>query len=530
MIERLQDHSLYDHKVTGFEVLETHISWVLLTGLYAYKIKKPVSLGFADLSTLAKRRHACFEELRLNRRLAPTLYLDVVAIDGSIEQPVLNGLGSDPGAASEATVASSVTIEYAVKMRQFDQAALLDRLAADGELIAEHIDSLAAQVAAFHQQLAPAPPDSEYGNADQVNAWVEQNFDQIRPLLREAAQLKQLDNLQKWTEAARQRYDKTFRIRKTRGFIRECHGDMHLGNIALIEGQVTIFDGIDFNAELRWIDVMSEVAFVVMDLHDRAYSRFACRFLDRYLQQTGDYTGLTILPYYLVYRALVRAKVDLLRLQQGSLSNRQATAKLDQYQGYMDLALAFSRQQKPALFITHGLSASGKSMLADELVEAQGLIRIRTDVERKRLFSMEAEDRSGSALDAGIYSSAATLQTYQRVSELAEQLLYGGYSVLVDATFLKEWQRDTLQVISKRLQVRFLIIDCQAPEDVLRERLRRRQAQAKDPSEADLEVLQSQLQTREPLTENEQKYTIAIDTAELSAAAAAEVIQRYCND
>ncbi|MFO1351683.1 MAG: AAA family ATPase [Gammaproteobacteria bacterium] len=511
LIAALQDARLYDHPVVRFEVLETHISWVLLTGPYAYKIKKPVDFGFVDFTTLAKRCHYCWEELRLNRRLAPMLYRDVVAIGGSAQHPVL-------GAGGEA-------IEYAVRMRQFRQDDLLNRLAARNELGAPHIDDIAAQSAAFHQRIAVAEANAWFGAPAQIEHWVEQNFTQIAPLLSAPQDVAQLERLHAWTRSSAAQIGAHLHARHARGFIRECHGDMHLGNMALFGGRVAIFDCLEFNEELRWIDVMSEVAFVVMDLHDRGHAALARRFLDRYLSHTGDYAGLAVLPYYLVYRALIRAKIDLLRLGQGTLSARQVDASWREYHDYIDLALAFTQPRKPMLLITRGLAGAGKSTVAAQLVEKLGLLRIRSDVERKRLHGLTAGADSHSGIGAGLYGGDATRLTYQRLSELAEQSIVAGYAVLVDATFLQRWQRDAFHELAKHLKVPFLILDLQAPREVLSERITRRRRQHDDPSEADLGVLEAQINQQEPLAAEEMGHALAIDAVAVEVDELVNAIQ-----
>jgi predicted kinase len=306
---------------------------------------------------------------------------------------------------------------------------------------------------------------------------------------------------------------------------------MHLGNIALIDDEVTVFDCIDFNAELRWIDVMSEVAFVVMDLHDRGFPALAWRFLDRYLQHSGDYAGLAVLPYYLVYRALVRAKINLLRLQQNSdgdhpMSAARAAATLSEYRSYIELAQAFAHSPRPALLITHGLAASGQSTVAGRLLEASGFIRIRSDVERKRLHDLAADMSSGSAVDAGIYTSDATQATYQCLAALAEQVLTAGYCVIIDATFLQYWQRELFEQLAQHRRLPFIILDVQAPYDLLRERIHERQTRADDASEADLAVLQAQLLRYEPLTGDEQAAAIAIDSTDIRVSNLLQAVER----
>ena len=498
LLEALQQPACYDHPINDFQLLETHISWVILTGDYAYKIKKPVDFGFVDFTTLAKRRHYCYEELRLNRRLADDLYIDVVTINGSVEQPIINGTGD--------------ILEYAVKMRQFDQEHLLIHLAAHDQLNSHHCDALADIVADFHQSVGSADVTSAIGKPEQVAAWAEQNFQQIEPLLQDNEQRQQLNTLHDWTMHAQQQLYDSFVSRKKQGYIRECHGDLHLGNITLINDQVTVFDCIEFNDELRWIDVMSEIAFLVMDLHDHQYPAFAHRFLDRYLMHTGDYNGLAVLPFYLVYRALVRAKIDLLRLEQGELKPPQTQSLLREYQSYIDLALRFSQPAEPILFITHGLAGSGKSTIAAQLVEASGVIRIRSDIERKRLSGLSATADSGSGLLGGIYTPELTEKTYQHVASCAEQSIKAGYSAIADATFLQQWQREIFQKLAQRLSVKLIILSVQAPVPVLQDRIEKRQQIRQDPSEADLSVLESQLKNQQPLSDDENLQTVIIDT------------------
>ena len=306
-------------------LIETHISYVLLTGQFAYKIKKAVELGFLDFRTLAARRFYCDEELRLNRRFAPELYLDVVAITGSVEAPVFGGTGP--------------AIEYAVKMREFAQDGLASQVLGRGELSAPHIDTLAAKVAAFHHAACVANVSGPFGVPASVLRTALQNFAQIRSLLNTQAEVSELAALAAWTEREHAACIAAMARRRGEGFVRECHGDLHLGNIAFVEGELTIFDGIEFNEEMRWIDVMSEIAFTAMDLRDRGRPDLAHRFLNAYLEITGDYDGLSVLRFYIVYRAMVRAKISRLRADQLGASDAQAAA-LAEYRGYLNMARA----------------------------------------------------------------------------------------------------------------------------------------------------------------------------------------------
>ncbi|MDH5572481.1 MAG: phosphotransferase, partial [Gammaproteobacteria bacterium] len=327
-IAALLDPSVYPHTVTQCELIETHISWVILTGAYAYKIKKPVNYGFLDFSTLEKRHKYCQEELRLNRRLAGNIYIEVVAITGTFEQPEV----------TEHLINGNNVIEYAVKMQQFPQQDQLDRMLAADKLLPGHIDAFADRIAEFHQQIDIADMSTIYGNVEQVCVPLQENLAQIRNSVRDSEHRSVLVELEQWGNSEFKTLKNVFLQRKQAGFVRECHGDMHLRNLAWIENKPVLFDCIEFNAELRWIDVISDIAFLVMDLQDRDQPQLAQRFLNRYLEITGDYEGVAVLPYYLFYRALVRAKVDAIRASQSGISQKEKSDAERDMAGYLKLA------------------------------------------------------------------------------------------------------------------------------------------------------------------------------------------------
>ncbi|CAN7245778.1 AAA family ATPase [Pseudomonas umsongensis] len=482
LIAALQNPALYPHPVDGFKVIETHISWVVLTGPFAYKVKKPMNFGFLDFTTLEARKHFCAEELRLNQRLTQDLYLEVLPITGSAEAPQLGGEGP--------------AIEYALKMRQFDQDGLLSTLQANGELTPAHIDQMAEQIARFHLDAPRVPAEHEAGTADSVMAPVRQNFEQIRPFLSDKADLLQLDALLAWAESSFERLKPLFAQRKAEGFIRECHGDIHLGNATVIDGRVVIFDCIEFNEPFRFTDVYADAAFLAMDLEDRGLKCLARRFISQYLELTGDYQGLELLNFYKAYRALVRAKVTLFSMPAEATAVQRATT-LRQYRNYANLAESYSTIPSRFMAITHGVSAVGKSHVAMRLVEALGAIRLRSDVERKRLFG---EQTVANELQAGIYSADASVATYQRLHEIAGLILHAGFPVVVDATYLKHEQRDKAAKVAEATGAPFLILDCNAPQAVIESWLALRQADKKDPSDATLAVIEAQQASREALT------------------------------
>jgi len=502
IVAALRNPAQYPHPADAVEVHETHISAVILAGEFAYKLKKPLDLGFLDFSTLGKRRAACEDEVRLNARTAPSIYLGVVPIGGTPDAPVI---GATPA------------IEYAVRMRRFPQSALLDRMAARGELDAALFERLARDLAAFHAAAEPVG-DRPYGRPEDALEPALQNFVQLAPLVEAQSDRDALDALRDWTRAEHGRAMAAMAARRAAGRVRECHGDLHLGNLVLLEGRATPFDCIEFNPALRWTDVMSEVAFLVMDLVDHAQDALAHRFLDAYLAATGDYEGLAVLPFHLVYRAMVRAKVTCIRAHQPGLDLHGRTRADAQYHAYLRLARTLAAPRHAAIVLMHGFSGSGKSHAAARLVERAGAVRVRSDVERKRLHGLAWDAASGAALDGGLYSPEATMRTYERLAALAATIADAGWPAVVDAAFLRRDEREAFARLATARGIPFAIVSCAANEATLRARIEARHAAGDDPSEATLAVLERQLATHEPLADDERRHVVTVDTAAGDAA------------
>ncbi|MEH6566757.1 MAG: AAA family ATPase [Halopseudomonas sp.] len=508
LLKALQNPALYDHPVSDFTLMETHISWVLLTGDYVYKIKKPVNFGFLDYSTLEQRKHFCNEEVRLNQRLAPSLYLGVVPVRGSIEEPSLEGDGP--------------VIEYLVKTRQFRQQDLLGNMQREGRLENRHIDELATTLADFHARIDHATLAMPYGNPDQVHMPVAQNFEQIRPFLSAADDIAQLDQLEQWANTTFQRLTPQLAERKTAGLVRECHGDIYLDNVTLVDGQVTLFDCIEFNEAFRWTDVMADVGFMAMDLEDRGLHGLAQRFVSVYMESSGDYEGLAVLNYYKAYRAMVRAKVALFGLSD-DCSEEQRQQVMQRYRSYTNLAEHYT--EVPARFglLTFGLSGTGKSTLAQHLVGELGAIRIRSDRERKRLFGSD----DAQTANAGLYSPERSAKTYDRLASLASLILGCGFPVIVDATHLKRAQRQQMRDAIELQCAPCLILHCDVPLATVAQWIEQRRAQGSDPSDATLQIVEQQQQQLEPLDDQEQQLSLSVDTSsEASMLALSEQLKK----
>jgi aminoglycoside phosphotransferase family enzyme/predicted kinase len=513
LVAALREPACYPHAAAEVAVHETHISVVLLAGDHAYKLKKPLDLGFLDFSTLEKRRSACEAELALNRRTAPSLYLDVVPIGGTPDAPRIGALPA---------------IEYAVHMRRFPQEALLDRIAVRDCLDAPSLDALARDLAAFHARCDIAAEDTPWATPEAVLEPAAQNFTQLAPLIESAHDREMLDALRDWTRAEHARIAPAITARRGAGRVRECHGDLHLGNLVMLDGRATPFDCIEFNPRLRWIDVASEIAFLVMDLIDHGARAAAHRLLDGYLAATGDYDGLAVLPFYLVYRAMVRAKIACMRAHQPGLDLHGRTRADAQYHGYLRLARQLTAPHRPVLALMHGLSGSGKSSAALALVERTGAVRVRADVERKRLHGLAWDAASGAALDAGLYSHEATVRTYARLEALAGVILDAGFSAIIDAASLRRAERDAFGKVAAAHGVPFVVISCDADVPTLRARIEARRAAGGDASEATLAVLDRQLATQERLTDDERPRTLRLDTTldEAAFASALDAVAR----
>ena len=498
LVESMLNPAVYDHPVTQVDLIETHISWVFLAGEFVYKVKKPVDFGFLDFSTLALRQHFCAEELRLNRRLAPELYVDVVSIGGSADMPRLH---------------AHPVLEYAVKMRRFPQAQQLDEMLSAGALTTAHMERFAVVMDEFHGRTPIADARSDYGTPAQVFAPMEQNFEQISANLPDPEMQQQLNQLEHWSRAMYAQLRTTLQERKDAGFIRECHGDAHLGNMVWFNDAPVLFDCIEFNPALRWIDTMNEVAFLVMDLDYRGRQDLGWSFLNRYLEYNGDYSGLQVLDFYKVYRALVRAKVTCMRLAQTGLSLKERRADIDLVRSYLELARRYTHPRRAQLIITHGFSGSGKTSFIDELAPLLGAICVHSDHERKRLFGLSPEQGSRSSVRGGIYSAAASRKTYACLHDLAENLLNVGITTIVDATFLKQQDRCLFSTLAQRHKLRLTLLDFCVPETELRRRIRLRQSQNSAVSEAGEEVLDEQMLTAEELGDAEIKHCIRITSA-----------------
>ena len=501
----------YPHPVDDpVRVVETHISWIFLAGEFAYKVKKPLRNHFLDYTTLERRHGYCREELRLNRRYAPDIYLDVVPITLLGNSPRVGGDGEP--------------FEYAVRMRRFADGRLLGDFLDRGEDLGRRggedsselppmpidLRDFATQLAEFHAAAEPAPPDARFATPEVVLASSLGNFTDLAAA--DVAGTQRLrESLEAWTRGAFSALEPAIAQRQASGHVRECHGDLHCDNIVWWRGAWTPFDGVEFKDDFRWIDTISDVAFTIMDVAARGHEALHNELLNDYLEASGDYDALPVLRWYLVYRALVRAKVAALRTRQLPAASREADEAAIKAIRLMELADGWARHDaRPMLWITHGLSGSGKSTGARSWVRRTGALQLRSDVQRKALAGLRPLDRSeGLAADA-LYSADMGRATYEHLATLAQRIVSAGYSVIVDAAFLQRWQRERFANLASALRVPFGILDFDVDTETLRARIARRMAQGTDPSDADLSVLEHQIAHRDPLTDDERQRVVTL--------------------
>jgi uncharacterized protein len=496
LLRNLSEASRFPHPAASVEHIDTHISTVLLAGEHAYKFKKPLDLGFLDFSSLDSRKRFCAAELEINRALAPGIYLNLATVRGSVEDPRIDADGANDDDGS--------VLEYAVHMRRFDRNRQLDRLLEAGQLPVTAMDELGRTVARFHEGTERAGEDSEHGTPQQVLAPMLANFEALAPSAETLADRRErLQELESWTRKTAQRFHSVIAERRREGFVRACHGDMHLGNMVYVDDEqgresLAIFDGIEFNPSLRWIDVASEIAFLTMDLHARGAPGHAHRVLNIYLEHREDLGALTLLPFYQVYRALVRAKVNAIHAAESGLDPAEHRRCDAEVKRYLALATRLCHPGSPGLILMHGVSGTGKTFISTEILQQLGAIRLRSDIERKRMIGLAPDARPDSQQEASLYSPEGIRAVYRRLLLQAETLLQQGQTVIVDATFLTREQRRPFQLLAGRLDAGFAIVACTADPDILRERLARRGRKGTDASDAGATVMEAQLSQVEP--------------------------------
>jgi aminoglycoside phosphotransferase family enzyme/predicted kinase len=467
LIAALSRPSAYPDPAAHIQVCQTHISVVFLTGHFAYKLKKPVNLGFLDFSTPEKRRHYCAEEVRLNRRLAAHVYLGVVPVTAAGGEIRFEGEGEP--------------IDWAVKMQRLPADATLERRLQRGELSADSLEALAGRIAAFHAGADSSPHVSAFGRFDVVARNARENFEQAGPQVGTALSPAVYARLRDLNEQALARLRPLIEDRAARGVPRDTHGDLHLDHVYLFPDRpppedLVVIDCIEFNERFRYADPVADIAFLVMDLAYHGRRDLARAFADAYFSAARDAEGRALLPFYTAYRAAVRGKVEGLKRAEREVPAAERDAALAGARAHWLLALGELEEpaRRPCLLLVAGLPGSGKSTLARRLEEQAGCAVIRSDVVRKEL--------TGAAGAEDIYTLQWSDKTYAECLRQAEAVLFEGGRVLVDANFREEPRRRTFLDAAVRWGVRALFLVCQVEPDVARARLHNRRGDVSDAS------------------------------------------------
>lgn len=495
LIQKMLEPEFYPHPVQEpIQLLQTHISFIILTGDYAYKIKKPVNFGFLDFSTLDKRKQFCQAEYQMNQQQAPELYLEVLPI---IQINDNFQLGGDEQAA----------VEYVLKMQEFPQDNLFIELFQEEKLTEQQMEDLGKIVAEFHQNCPTNDYILKFGEVDQVRHSIEGNYQKTAKYIGCCQTQEQYEQTKQYTDSFFETFEPVFRNRIEQQWIRECHGDLHLKNICFYHDKILLFDRIEFNEEFRFVDVMYDIAFVVMDLEGRGRADLANRFLNAYIEQTGDWEGLQLLPFYLTRQAYVRAKVNSLLLDDINISEEERELAQEEANHYYKLAWQYTRRSQGGMVMMSGLSGSGKSTTARQLAKRLNAIQIRSDAVRKHLANVPLFEKGGEE----IYTPEMTEKTYQRLLELGILLANQGFWVILDAKYDQQQQREKVIELCHEHELPLQILECTAPMDILQARLEERQG---DIADATADLLSSQSENYQPFTELENHYRMTIDTTQ----------------
>jgi len=482
--------SAYQEPTATVNLVQTHISLIFITDNFVYKIKKPVDFGFLNFSTLDRRRFYCAEEVRLNRRLCPNMYLGVVEVRETPDGCTFAGEGK--------------IIDYAVKMRRLPEERMLNRLLDNNQVTEQDIRCIARTIAGFHLACERGKEIDLYGSPDAILRNWNENFAQSEAFVGFTISAAEFELLRGWVNSFQAANLQLFEERVAGGFIRDCDGDIHSENICLAD-TVYIFDCIEFNNRFRYSDTTADIAFLLMDFDFHRKAEFAEPFLEEYLKVTGDQGIVSLIDYYKTYRAFVRGKVESFRLNDPQISPVEKSLASDKARRYFRLAGGYVRRRllPPSLIITWGLTGTGKSHIVEELAFVLGLDIHASDPVRKELAGMILTERHLDSYAEGIYTAEHTKATYSTLLQRAESSLAMGKSVIVDATFCSKSNREAFRRLANRADARFLIIAVNCPPETVKARLAERQLKDGEVSDGRWEIYLKQSADCEALTDNE---------------------------
>jgi aminoglycoside phosphotransferase family enzyme/predicted kinase len=497
LIAALSDPRLYPEATAGVRLVQTQMSCVFLTDEYAYKIKKPVNLGYVDYTTLEKRRYFCQREIELNRRLCPVAYMGVVPITFDGVKFAFDGAGE--------------VAEYAVRMRRLPDDKLLDHLLKENAVTPGMMDSVARKLADFHKTAETNERIAAYGGIDTITQNTEENFSQTQKYLGLSISELQFNRIKDYTRNFIRDNGALFERRVKEGRTRDCHGDLHSQHICFCH-DLCIFDCIEFNERFRYCDTASETAFLAMDLDRFGRADLGCRFIREYIARSDD-TGIpSLLNFYKCYRAYVRGKVASFKLDDPLVSRSDKAESLTIAQGYFYLAAAYTRS-RPLLIVMVGLVGSGKTTLANVLAQRLGSVHISSDVTRKRLAGIPENEPRYDEPASGIYSPEFNRKTYDAMFKQGEEVIKDGDSVILDAAFLRQSERERACTMAQELGADYLVVECRLSPELTQKRLLKRLGEV-SASDGRWEIYLKQTGWFEPVTGLPPEHYLLIDTSQ----------------
>ena len=512
IVQALLNPEIYPDPTQRVELVQTQMSFLFLTDRYVYKVKKSVNFGFLDYTTLEKRRFFCQQEVKLNRRLSPDVYLAVVTITDENGNFSIEGQGTPT--------------EYAVKMRRLPQERMMNILLNRNQVSPEMLADVAKKIADFHRRAETGATINNFGGLDTVIQNTDENSTQTEKYIGTTISQQKYDRLKSYTEAFIQKNTPLFHQRVNEGRIKDCHGDLHAAHICFTDG-IAIYDCIEFNDRFRYCDVTSEVAFLAMDLDHYGRADLSRAFITSYVAESRDTELLELLNFYKCYRAYVRGKVESFQLDDPYIEDTEKSHLLESAGSYFDLADSYIRS-RPVLVITTGFVGTGKTALAQALARRLGLVAISSDVTRKRLASIPLTEHHFQEFDTGIYSTEATRKTYDRMFDEAKSILTEGGSVILDASFIKSRERQTAKRLAEEADADFFIVECTLDEAIIRERLDKRMKEG-SASDGRWEILEPQKKHFEPITEASPANHIKVNMASPPDKLAKEVAARIAD-
>lgn len=523
VINAMQDARFYPQPEQSVDFIQTHISCLFLTSKDVYKLKKPVNLGFLDFSTLEKRLFYCQEEVRLNSRLAPTVYQGVLPVSQNNDGHFFLGQQED-----------ARIVDYVVHMRRLSEDSMFPVLLRQGRVDEHLLQELADLLATFHAQARAIPQESELGSLSLIRRNIEENFEQTKMLKNKAISARRHRVMRQVMLWSLNRHQDLYLLRHAQGKTRECHGDLRMEHICLFEGQLIAFDCIEFNERFRFIDTAADLSFLLMDMEFNGYWKQADTLLHTYVHSSGDHDLLSVVNLYKAYYALTRGKVFGIESTEQEFSPQERSQALDMAARFLDLAWSYAvKLQSPALIILCGLMGTGKSEVAGSLSRELGAEVLRSDVVRKTLYGIDPQQKQLNEYGQGLYSSEATHATYQALSDQAGQMLKQGRPVILDASFGRREYREQAFALARELNLRCILLECVCPDEILVQRLEKRLTEAADASDGRTSLLEAQKADFQPVTELDSSQHVVLDTAhdleqvvELGLEAVLEALRR----